>query len=39
MSTPYLDAMGHQWVGALMWFNFEVEYQKGHDNMVVDVLS
>ena len=22
MSTPNLDAMGHQWVGALEWFNF-----------------
>ena len=25
-----------QW---LAWFNFELEYQKGHGNMVVDVLS
>ena len=39
MSTPNLDAMGHQWVGALAWFNFELEYQKGHDNMVADILS
>ena len=23
MSTPNLDAVGHQWVGALAWFNFE----------------
>ena len=22
MMTPNLDAMGHQWVGALAWFNF-----------------
>ena len=39
MSTPNLDAMGHQWLGTLAWFNFELEYQKGHDNMVADVLS
>ena len=39
MSTPNLDAMGHQWVGALAQFNFELEYQKGQDNMVADVLS
>ena len=26
-------------VGALAWFNFELEYQKGHDNMVADILS
>ena len=39
MSTPNLDATGHQWVGALAWYNFELEYQKGCDNMVVDVLS
>ena len=38
-STPNLDATGHWWVGALAWFNFELEYQKGHDNTVVDVLS
>ena len=25
MSTPNLDAMGHQWVGALAQFNFELE--------------
>ena len=39
MSTANLDAMGHQWVGALMQFNFELKYQKGHDNTLVDVLS
>ena len=31
--------MGHQWVSALVQFTFELEYQKGHDNMVVDILS
>ena len=38
-STPNLDAIGHWWVSALAWFNFELEYQKGQDNMVVDALS
>ena len=37
--TPNLDAMGHWWVSALAWFNFEVEYQKWHDNTVVAALS
>ena len=29
MTTPNLDATGHQWVGALVKFNFWLEYQKG----------
>ena len=39
MLTPNLDATGHGWVGALAHFNFEMEYQKGHDNTVVEMLS
>ena len=39
MMTPNLDAIGHQWVGALVHFNFKIEYQKGCDNTVVDMLS
>ena len=39
MTTPNLDATGHQWVGALAKFNFQLEYQKGCDNTVADVLS
>ena len=39
MTTPNLDATGHQWVGALAKFNFWLEYQKGWDTTVVDVLS
>ena len=39
MSTPNLDAVDHQWVSALVWFNFELEYQKGHDYTVADVFS
>ena len=37
--TPNLDATGHQWVGALASFQFELEYQKGTDNGAVDALS
>ena len=39
MTTPNLDATGHQWVGALAKFNFWLEYQKGWDITVADVLS
>ena len=39
MTTPNLDATGHWWVGALTKFIFWLEYQKGQDNMVADVLS
>ena len=38
MTTPSLDATGHWWVGALAKFNFQLEYQKGQDNTVADVL-
>ena len=39
MTTPNLDATGHWWVGALAKFKFQLEYQKGQDNTVADVLS
>ena len=39
MTTPNLDATGHRWVGALARFNFQLEYQKGQDNTVADMLS
>ena len=39
MTTPNLDATGHQWVGAIAKFNFQLEYQKGQDNTVADALS
>ena len=39
MTTPNLDATGHQWVVALARFNFQLEYQKGLGNMVADALS
>ena len=38
MTTPKLDAT-HWWVGALVKFNFQLEYQKGQDNAVADALS
>ena len=39
MSTPNLDVTGHRLVGALEQFDFELEYQKGNDNTVADILS
>ena len=39
MMTPNLNATGHWWVRSLARFNFQLEYQKGCDNTVVDALS
>ena len=39
MTTPNIDAIGHQLVGALVKFNFWLEYQKGQGNTVADMLS
>ena len=39
LTTPNLDAMGHQWVGALASCQFELKYQKGNDNGATYVLS
>ena len=39
MTTPNLDATCHQWVGALVKFNFQLECQKGQDNTVANALS
>ena len=39
MTTPNLDTTGHQWVGALVKFDFQLEYQKGLDNTAADVMS
>ena len=39
LTTPNLDATGHQWVGTLASFQFELEYQKGADNGAADALS
>ena len=39
MTTPNLDTTGHWCIGALVRFNFQLEYQKGWDITIVDVLS
>ena len=39
LTAPNLDATGHQWVGTLASFQFELEYQKGTDNGAADALS
>ena len=39
LTTPNLDATGHRWVGALVSYEFSLEYQKGSDNAAADVLS
>ena len=39
MTTPNLDAIGHQWVVALAGYNMTIEYLKGADNKIVDILS
>ena len=39
MLTLNLDVTSYQWVGTLAWFNFKLEYQKGHENTMADVLS
>ena len=39
LTTPNLDATGHQWVGVLASFQLELEYQKGADNGAADALS
>ena len=39
LTTPNLDTTGHQWVGVLASFQFELEYQKGTNNGATDALS
>ena len=39
MTTTNLNVIGHWWVGTLARFNFQLEYQKGCDNTIADVLS
>ena len=39
LMTPNLGATGHQWVGMLASFQFELEYQKGTDDGAADALS
>ena len=39
MTTPNLDAIGHQWVAALTRYNMTIEYLKGANNKIADILS
>ena len=39
LTTPNLDACGHRWVASLAQFRFKIEYLKGTDNKVADILS
>ena len=39
MTMPNLNAMGHRSVNALAGFDFKIEYLKGTNNKVADVLS
>ena len=39
MTAPNLDATGHWWVATVARFNFQLEYQKGHNNTIADLLS
>ena len=39
ISTPNLDAVGHQWVASLAGFNFTIEYIRGADNKLANALS
>ena len=39
LTTPNLYATQHHWVESLAKFMFSIEYQKGRDNAVTDVLS
>ena len=39
MTTPNLEAIGHQWVAALAGYNMTIECLKGADNKVADILS
>ena len=38
-SSANLDAAGQHWVACLTSYNFSLEYQKGNDNTVADLLS
>ena len=39
MTTPNLDAIEHWWVATLAGYNMTIEYLKGADNKVADILS
>ena len=39
MTTPNLDAIGHWWVATLAGYNMTIEYLKGANKKVADILS
>ena len=39
MTTPNLDATGHLWVTAMAGYDMTIEYLKGADNKVADMMS
>ena len=39
MTTPNLDVIGDQWVAAMAGYNMTIEYLKGTDNKVADLMS
>ena len=39
MTTPNLDAIGHQWVASLAGYDMAIEYLKGADNKFTDMMS
>ena len=39
MTTPNLDATGHRWVVAMTGYDMTIEYLKGTDNKVADMMS
>ena len=39
MTIPNLDATGHQWVAAMAGYDMTIEYLKGTDNKLADMMS
>ena len=39
MKSANLDATRHRWVSSLASYNFDIEYQRGKNNVVADALS
>ena len=39
MTTPNLDVIGHWWVTTMARYNMTIEYLKGTDNKVADLMS
>ena len=39
LTTGKLDAMGHQWIAGLAYYNFHIHYKSGKSNVEADALS